>query len=177
MINSDGYSARSFVVKPDKIYEFEHQKVCNSCYEDVYVSERDLTTDDYSIYINKDIYTIEKNGKEIEKLVRTVKILMDIEILSIDAYNMVRNLYLDSSKSYPKLSIYFRRNISNEKKILEEIKRSIIFGQSISDGGNKYREQPVFRFISLKGSKTNIYDGGINLKFPKYFRFSFIIYG
>ncbi|MFZ8801255.1 MAG: hypothetical protein ACO2ON_03740, partial [Candidatus Nanopusillus sp.] len=104
-------------------------------------------------------------------------ILRDIEILSIDAYNMVRNLYLDSSKSYPKLSIYFRRNISNEKKILKEIKRSIIFGQSILGRESKHGEQPVFRFISLKGSKTNIYHGEIKLNFPDYYRFSFIIYG
>ncbi len=170
---SDGYSGEGYVVKPDKTYEYP--EVCNSCREDVYVSRYDPTdnTDNsYNIYINENIGTIKKNSKKIEELIR------DIEICSINAYNIVRNLYLDPSKGYPKLSIHFRRkDISDEKKILEEIKRSIIFGQSISDGGSKYRERPVFRFMALKGSRTNIYNGGINLKFPNYYRFKFVIYG
>jgi len=167
-----GYSAWGFVVDPDKINEFEHQKVCNSCYVDIYVSEYDPITDNYIIYINEeDIYTTKKNSKKIKELIR------NIEILGIDVYNMIRNLYLDPSKSYPKLSIDFRRDISDEEKIRKEIKESTIFGQHISDGGNKNREKPVFRFISLKGGKTNIYNGGIKLYFPDHFRFSYIIYG
>jgi hypothetical protein len=166
----DGYSAESYAVRPDKIHELEYQNVCNSCYENIHVSEYDPATNNYSIYINESIDIVKKNSKEIEELIR------NIEILSIDACNIGRNLYL-YSKSCSKLLIYFRRIIPNEKKIREEIKRSMIFGQSISDGGSKYKEQPVFRFTSLKGSETNIYDRGIKLDFPDYYRFGFIIFG
>jgi hypothetical protein len=166
-----GYSARSFVADPDKIHKFESQKVCNSCYEDIHISEYDPTTNNYSIYINRNINIVKKNSKEIKELIR------NIEIPGIDVFNMVINRYLDPSKNYSKLLIYFKRDISDEKKILEEIKRSIIFGQFIPGRGSKYEERPVFRFTSLKGSKTNIYNGGIKLDFPDYYRFSFIIYG
>jgi len=165
---SDGHSARSFVVNPNKIYEFEHQRVCNSCYEDIYVSEYDPIANKYNIYINIDI--INENIKEIKELIR------DIEIHSIDAYNIIRNSYLNS-KGYPKLSVYFRKDISDEDQILKEINESFIFGQSIPNRKSKYREQPVFRFMALKGNKTNIYNEGIKLNFPDYYRFSFIIYG
>jgi len=165
---SDGYSARNFAVNPNKIYKFEHQRVCNSCYEDIYVSEYDPIANKYNIYINIDI--INENIKEIKELIR------DIEIHSIDAYNIIRNLYLDS-KGYPKLSLYFRRDISDEDKILEEINESFIFGQSISDRGSRYREQPVFRFMALKEKKKDINGDKIGLSYPNYYRFSFIIYG
>ncbi|MFZ8800811.1 MAG: hypothetical protein ACO2ON_01350 [Candidatus Nanopusillus sp.] len=165
-----GYSARGFVVKPNKIDEFEHQNVCNSCYEDIYVSEYDPTIDSYNVYINKSVEPMKKNSKKIKELIR------NIEILGIDTYDKVRNRYLDS-KNHSKLLIYFKRDKkANNEIIYKEIGRSFIFGQYIPDRGSKYGEQPVFGFISLKGSKTNIYSRKIELNFPKYFRFNFTIY-
>jgi hypothetical protein len=169
-LGDGGYDAKSFGVKPWKIRKFESQTVCRSCLEDIYLSEYDYTTDSYNINFNLSIKRLRKNMREVKNIIR------NIETRAIDIYNIIVNSYLDPSEKYEKISIYFSGNGSNYNKIIEEIKESTIFGQSIP---RRYEsiDQPVFRFMALKGKKKDINDGKIGLSYPNYYRFSYIVYG
>jgi len=158
-LRDNGYSGKSYVVNPKKIPDFGHQKTCNSCLEDIYVSEYDYTNNIYNLYYNDDIEEVRKNFKTIEK------IAMNIEMTAIEVYNMLLSLnILDPSENYSKLSIYFRRD-AGYKQILEEIEKSIIFGKSVS---KKVRseDQPVYVYMAT----------GRDLSYPKGYTFSFWVY-
>jgi len=161
-LRDNGYSGESYVVNPKKIPDFKRKKICNSCLEDIYVSEYDYTNNIYNLYYNDDIEEVRKNFKKIEK------IAMNIEMTAIEVYNMLLSLnILDPSENYSKLSIYFRRYISDYNKILKEIKNSSIFGRSVS---KKVRseDQPVYVYRAIGGK-----DG---LSYPKGYTFSFMVY-
>jgi len=161
-LGDNGYSGESYVVNPKKIPDFEHKKICNSCLKDIYVSEYDYTNNVYNFYYNDDIKEVRKNFKKIEK------IAMNIEMTAIKVYNMLLNLnILDSSENYSKLSIYFRRDISDYNKILKEIKNSSIFGRSVSRKV-RFGEQPVYVYRAIGGK-----DG---LSSPEGYTFSFMVY-
>jgi hypothetical protein len=161
-LGDNGYSGESYVVDPKKIPDFEHQKICNSCLEDIYVSEYEYTKNVYNFYYNDDIEEVGKNFKKIEKIAR------NIEITATEVYNMLLNLnILDPSENYSKLSIYFRRDISDYNKILKEIKNSSIFGRSIPKKV-RFGEQPVYVYRAIGGK-----DG---LSYPEGYTFSFMVY-
>jgi hypothetical protein len=161
-LGDNGYSGESFVVNPKKIPDFERKKICNSCFEYIYVSEYDHTNKVYNFYYNDDIEEVRKNFKKIEK------IAMNIEITATEVYNMLLNLnILDPSENYSKLSIYFRRDISDYNKILKEIKNSSIFGSSIPKKV-RFGEQPVYAYRAIGGK-----DG---LSSPESYTFSFMVY-
>jgi hypothetical protein len=163
-IRDDGYNGRSFVIKPSKIQVFKYLNICNECREDIYVSEYSYINNSYNIYPNTSIRNVRKNIREMKKLIS------NIETQVRDVYNIIVNSYLDPSRIYPKLLIYFRRDISNGWKIFKEIRDSIIFGHTASEK-IKFNEQPVFRFIALEEKKTG------DLFYPKNYRFSFMVYG
>jgi hypothetical protein len=163
-IRDNGYNGRSFVIKPSKIQVFKYLRICNECREDIYVSEYSYINNSYNIYPNTSIRNVRKNIREMKKLIS------NIETQSLDVYNIIVNSYLDPSRIYPKLLIYFRRDISNGWKIIKEIRDSIIFGHTTSEK-IKFNEQPVFRFIALEEKKTG------DLFYPKNYRFSFMVYG
>jgi hypothetical protein len=169
-LDDSGYRTKSFGVKPWRIKEFENQTVCRSCLEDIYLSEYDYTTDSYNINFNPGIRELRKNWREVKNIIR------NIETRAIDIYNIIVNSYLDPSEKYEKISIYFSGNVPDYNKIIEEIKESTIFGQSIP---KKYEsiDQPVFRFMALKGKKKDINGDKIELSYPNYYRFSYIVYG
>ncbi|NAZ26130.1 MAG: hypothetical protein GU343_01140 [Nanoarchaeota archaeon] len=169
-LGDDGYNAEGFNVKPWRIREFENQTVCRSCLEDIYLSEYDYTTDSYNINFNPGIKELRKNIGKVNNIIR------NIETRAIDIYNIIVNSYLDPSEKYKKISIYFKREVPDYNKIIEEIKESTIFGQSIP---RRYEsiDEPVFRFMALKGKKKDINDGKIELSYPNYYRFSYIVYG
>ena len=157
--DDDKYNGESFVVNPKKIPDFEHKKICNSCFEYIYVSEYDHTKKVYNFYYNDDIEEVRKNFKTIEK------IAMNIEMTAIEVYNMLLSLnILDPSENYSKLSIYFRRD-AGYREILEEIEKSIIFGKSVS---KKVRseDQPVYVYRAT----------GRDLSYPKGYTFSFWVH-
>ena len=170
-LGDDGYSVKSFGVKPWEIRRFKSQTVCNSCLGDIYLSEYDYTTDSYNINFNPSIRGLRKNMREAKNIIRR-----DIETPAIDIYNIVVNSYLDQSKKYNKISIYLRRDVPDYNKIIKEIKESTIFGQSIP-GRYESIDQPVFRFMALKGKKKDVNDGKIELSYPENYRFSYIVYG
>ncbi|PVU69694.1 hypothetical protein DDW05_03335 [Candidatus Nanobsidianus stetteri] len=98
-LRDKGYIATSFGVKPSEIKRYESQEICNSCFENIYIS---------SYYYLKDNYYIKFFNSSIEKLMgnmRGVKNIRDIENLAIDIYNKVVDSHLDSSKKYNKISI------------------------------------------------------------------------
>jgi thiamine kinase-like enzyme len=165
----DGYNVESFGVKPWEIKRFESQKICNACFEDIYLSEYDYTTNSYNINFNSNIRELRENKIKIENIIR------NIETLAIDIYNIVINSYLDPSEEYRKISIYFKRNVPNYNKIIEEIKESIIFGHSIPKK-NEFMDQPIFTFMALKEKKKDKNDDTIELSYPDYYTFSFIFY-
>jgi hypothetical protein len=120
------YKAKSFVINPQKIYEVEHQKVCNSCFENIYFSEYDYTTDSYVINFNPGISELQEN------YIKMKNTIIKIENLAIDILNRVVNSYLDPSKEYGEISVYFRRReVPNDYKIIGEIEESTILGQPI----------------------------------------------
>jgi len=158
-LRDNGYSGKSYVVNPKKIPDFGHQKTCNSCLEDIYVSEYDYTNNIYNLYYNDDIEEVRKNFKTIEK------IAMNIEMTAIEVYNMLLSLnILDPSENYSKLSIYFRRD-AGYKQILEEIEKSSIFGKSVSEKV-KSKNQPVYVYMAT----------GRDLSYPKGYTFSFWVH-
>jgi len=163
-IGDDGYKGESFVIKPSEIQVFGDLKICKSCRKDIYFSEYSYINNSYNIYLNTSIRKVRKNIGEIKKLIS------NIETQALDVYNIIVNSYLDPSRIYPKLLIYFRRDIPNGWKILKEIRNNIIFGHTISKK-IEFNEQPVFRFIALEEDKTG------NLFYPKNYRFSFMVYG
>jgi len=166
------YNGWSFAVKPWKIPDFEHgMKICYSCFEDLYVSEYDHINNSYVIYTNNNIREIKRNKDEMKKLIR------NIEKRAIKLYNIILYSYLDPSENYSKLSIYFRRNISDYdyNKIVEEIGNSIILGKPILNNASS-EEEPVYGYMALEGDKGSIYDNGINLSYPKNYKFNFIVY-
>ena len=158
----NGYNSRSFVVKPSKIRIFEIQRSCNSCLEDIYSSKYDYKTNIYSINFNPDIIESWENILELESKI------IDIETLAIGIHNIVVNSHLDSSNGYKMILIYFERDVSDYNKIDEEIKESIIFGQSIPKE-DKSIDKPVFEFKALKDKKND-------LSYPDYYKFGFRIY-
>jgi len=166
----DGYSAKSFGVKPWEIRRFKSQTVCNSCLGDIYLSEYDQATDSYNINFNPSIRELRKNMREVKNIIRK------IETTAIDIYNIVVNSYLNPSEEYKKISIYFSRNVSDYNKIIEEIKESTIFGHSIPRRSESI-DEPVFGFMALKGKKKDVNYGEIRLSYPEYFRFSYTVYG
>jgi len=179
-LGNGGYDAKSFGVKPWKIREFESQTVCRSCLGGMHLSEYDYTTDSYYISFNPGIRELRKNMGKVRNIIRK------IETRAIDIYNIIVDSYLDPSEEHRKISIYFKREVRDYNKINEEIKESTIFGQSIPrrhesiDDIPRRREsidEPVFRFMALKGKKKYINDGKIELSYPNYYRFSYIVYG
>jgi hypothetical protein len=169
----EGYDVESFCVRPSETRRFESQRICNSrfedIYEDIYLSEYDYKTNSYNINFNPNIRELSENIEELKNIIR------NIEILAIDILNIVVNSYLDPSEKYKKISIYFGRNISDYNKIIEEINKKIIFGQAIP---RKYgfMDQPVFEFIALKEKKKDTNDDKIDLSYPDYYTFIFMIY-
>jgi hypothetical protein len=163
-LRDNGYSGKSYVVNPKKIPDFERKKICNSCLEDIYVSEYDYTNNIYNFYYNDDIEEVRKNFKKIEEIAR------NIEKTAIKVYKMLLKLnILDPSENYSKLLIYFRRDISDYNKILEEIKNSSIFGKSVSEKVKskvKSKDQPVYIYRAI----------GRDLSNPKGYTFSFMVY-
>jgi hypothetical protein len=107
---------------------------------------------------------VRKNFKKIEK------IAMNIEMTAIEVYNMLLSLnILDPSENYSKLSIYFRRYISDYNKILKEIKNSSIFGKPVSEEARsevKSKDQPVYVYMAT----------GRDLSYPEGYTFSFWVY-
>ena len=162
-IRDNGYNGRGFVLKPSKEQVFKNSKICNGCLEDIYISKYIYINDSYTIYFNTSIREVRKNGKEIKELIT------DIETQALDVYDIIVNSYLDPSKIYPKLSIYFRRDISDSLKIYKEIRNSTILGHTISEKIG-FNEQPVYRFIALKENKKG------DLFYPKNYVFSFMVY-
>ncbi|AMD29648.1 hypothetical protein Nps_00820 [Candidatus Nanopusillus acidilobi] len=167
-IGYNGYGGKGFVVKPWKIYEFEHQKVCNSCFGDIYVSEYDRINRSYNIYTNDYISKVKENKKEIEN------IISNIETQAMYVYDITVDSYLDLLKNYSKVLIYFRRDIFDYNKIIEEIKNSIMFGQPINKVGPKDRLS--YRFIALEEKEISKYGEESELSYPENYRFSFMIY-
>jgi len=161
-LEDNGYSGESYVIDPKKISEFEHQKICNSCRENIYVSKYDYTKNVYNLHYNDDIEEVRKNFKKIKKIAK------NIEKTAIKVYNMLLDLnILDPSENYSKLLIYFRRDISDYNKILKEIKNSSIFGRSVSKRV-RFGEQPVYVYRAIGGK-----DG---LSSPEGYAFSFMVY-
>jgi hypothetical protein len=161
-LRDNGYSGESYVVDPKKILDFGYIKICNSCRKNIYDSEYDDTSNVYYFHYNNNMKEVRKNFKKIKKIARK------IEKTAIDVYNMLLDLnILDPSENYSKLLIYFRRNISNYKEILEEINKSSIFGKSIPKKV-KSGEQPVYIYRAIGGE-----DG---LSYPKGYTFSFMVY-
>ena len=161
-LGDNGYTASSFGVKPSEIRRFENQKSCNSCFEYIYLSKYDYADYSYDIDFNPDIRELSENMWEVKNMI------WNIETLAIDIYNIVVNSYLDPSKKYKKILIYFGKDVTDYNKIIEEINERIIVGQSIP---NNYEsiDQPVFMFTALKEKKTE-------LSYPDYYRFSFEVY-
>jgi len=162
------YNGWSFAVKPWKIRDFEHGKVCDSCFEDLYVSEYNHINNSYDIYTNNSIREIKRNKDEMKELIR------NIEKWAIKVYNIILYSYLDPSEDYSKLLIYFRRNTS-DYRLFEEIENRIILGQPILNNDSS-EEEPVYRYMALEGDKGSIYDNGINLSYPKNYKFNFTVY-
>ena len=158
----NGYNSGSFGVKRSEMRRFGSQTVSRSRREDIYRSKYNYTTYSYDIDFNSDIRELSENKIEVKSIIR------NIETLAIDIYNIVVNSYLDPSKKYKKISIYFRRDIPNYNKIIKEIKESNISKQSII---KKYEfiNLPVFMFTTLKEKKTEP-------SYPNYYRFSFMVY-
>jgi len=172
-LRDNGYESISFSVRPSEIERFESQKICNSCFGNIYDSKYDY----YDYYIT-DIYNINFNShirESMENIEKVEDIIRNIEALAINTYNMVVNSYLDSSNNYKKISIYFKRDILDYNRIIEEIKESTIFGRSISEN-YKFRDQPVFRFTALKEKKRGTNNDEIELSYPDYYTFSFMVY-
>jgi hypothetical protein len=171
-LRDNGYNSRSFCVRPSEIERYESQKICMLCFENIYNSKydyNDYITDIYNINFNPYIRESMENIEKVEDIIR------NIEALAINTYNMVVNSYLDPSNDYKKISIYFKRDVLDYNGIIGEIKESIIFGRSISEN-YKFRDQPVFTFTALKEKKRGINNDEIELSYPDYYTFSFIIY-
>ncbi|MFP3257488.1 MAG: hypothetical protein RXO36_06800 [Candidatus Nanopusillus acidilobi] len=164
-IGYNGDVRKGFVVKPWKIYEFEHQKVCNSCFEDIYVSEYDRINRSYNIYTNDYISEVKKNKKEIKN------IISNIETQAMDVYDITVDSYLDLLKNYSKVLIYFRRDILDYNKIIKEIEDSTIFGQPIFN-----KDRLSYRFIALEEKEISKYGEESELSYPENYKFSFMIY-
>jgi len=197
-LRPDGYNVESFVIDPPEIRRFESQNICNECLKYIYFSSYNSKTNSYNILFNYDVKELRKNTREVKNIIGK------IETLAIDTYNIVVNSYLDSSNEYNKISIYFRRDIKDYDKIVEEIKESIIFGHSIPNNhefiaqhynkiikenkestifrqsiSKKYKstDRPVYMFTALKEKKKDTNDGNeIELSYPDGYRFSFIVY-
>lgn len=168
-LRDKGYIATSFGVKPSEIERYESQEICNSCFENIYIS---------SYYYLKDNYYIKFFNSSIEKLMgnmRGVKNIREIENLAIDIYNIVVDSHLDSSKKYNKISIYFERKVPDDEIIFEEIERSIIVRQVINDMV-KFPNPPVFMFTALKEDKEDTDGDKIKLSYPNYYRFILVVY-
>jgi hypothetical protein len=198
-LRNTSYKAKSFVINPQKIYEVEHQNVCNSCFENIYFSEYDYTTDSYVIDFNPGISELQEN------YIKMKNTIIKIENLAIDILNRVVNSYLDPSKEYGKISVYFRRReVPNDYKIIGEIEESTILGQPIPakpefyESINQYYEKiekskknafeqsisnkpefiyiPVFEYMALKEKKKDTNEDEIELSYPDYYLFSLMIY-
>ena len=169
-LGDNGYNASSFGVKPSEIRRFESQRICNSCFEDIYpyldyiyLSKYDHANNySYDIDFNPDIRELWENKMDAENMIK------NIETMAMDILNIAVKLHLDPSKKYKKILIYFERDVTDYNKIIEEINKKIIFGQFIP---NNYEsiDQPVFMFTALKEKKTE-------LSYPNYYKFSFRIY-
>jgi hypothetical protein len=196
------YNARGFFVKPSETEIFESLSSNNLYFKCIYSSEYDYIKGSYKIKFNSDI---KKLGENIEKLKDTIR---NIENQAIDICNTVVNSYLDPLNECKRILIHFNRYISDYNKIIEEIKESSIFGQSISnnyeftDPHNKIIEKiekstirgkliNIFRRHILKNDKRrdqlfymfraskyikDINGNIIDLSYPNYYRFSFMIY-
>jgi hypothetical protein len=168
-LKDKGYIATSSGVKPSEIERYESQVICTSCFEKIYIS---------SYYYPEDNYHIKFFNSSIEKLMgnmRRVKNIRDIENLAIDIYNIVVDSYLDTSKKYNKISIYFERKVPDDEIIFEEIERSIIDRQFIDDMF-KFPNPPVFMFTTLKEEKEDTNGNKIKPSYPNYYKFIFAVY-
>ncbi|EOD42820.1 Uncharacterized protein Nst1_159 [Candidatus Nanobsidianus stetteri] len=135
----------------------------------IYHREYDYNTNTYSTIFGNYIRELNKN---IEKV---ADITINIETRAIDIYKRVVNSYLDPSRKYAKILIYFKRKIDDYNKIIEEIDESIIFGQSIS---NKYGfvYQPAFKFMTLREKEKDKNENITELSKPDYYEFSYTVY-
>jgi hypothetical protein len=168
-LRDNGYDSSSFSIEQSEIERFESQKSCNSCRKYIYFSKYEYTTDIYSINFNLGIKELWENMLEVESKI------IDIETLAIGIRNIVVNSHLDPSKEYRKILIYFERNILDYNRIIEEIKESIIFGQSIPEN-YKSTDKLVFTFTALKEKKKGTNDDETDLSYPDYYKFGFRIY-
>ena len=161
-LRKNGYSGESYVFDMKEIQYLRNIKIYKSYSKKIYVSKYNNKNKVYYFLYNDKIEEVRKNFEEI------AEIAMNIEMTAIEVYNMLLSLnILDPSENYSKLSIYFRRYISDYNKILKEIKNSSIFGRSVS---KKVRseDQPVYVYRAIGGK-----DG---LSYPKGYTFSFMVY-
>ena len=172
-LRKNGYSGESYVFDTKEIQYLRNIKIYKSYGKNIYVSKYNNKNKVYYFLYNDKIEEVRKNFKKIKKIAR------NIEMTAIDVYNMLLKLnILDPSKKYSKLSIYFSRDISDYNKILEEIKKSIIFGRPVSGevkskvksknqpSKDKPKDQPVYVYMAA----------GRDLSYPKGYTFSFWVY-
>jgi len=170
-LRDNGYDSSGFSMNQSEIGKFRSQRICNSYRKNIYFSKYDYTTDIYNINFNYNL-GIKELWENILELENTI---LSIETLAIDIRNIVVNSYLDPSKEYKKILIYFERDVTDYNKIYEEIKESIIFGQSINKN-YEFIDKSVFRFTALKEKKKDTNDDEIDLSYPDYYKFNFRIY-
>jgi len=172
-LRKNGYSGESYVFDTKEIQYLGNIKIYKSYGKNIYVSKYNNKNKFYYFLYNDKIEEVRKNFEEI------AEIAMNIEMTAIEVYKMLLKLnILNSSKKYSKLSIYFSRDTSNYKEILEEIKKSIIFGRPVlgevkskvksknQPSKDKSKDQPVFVYMAA----------GRDLSYPEGYTFSFWVY-
>ena len=172
-LRKNGYSGESYVFDTKEIQYLRNIKIYKSCSKKIYVSKYNNKNKVYYFLYNDKIEEVRKNFEEI------AEIAMNIEMTAIEVYNMLLNLnILNPSKKYSKLSIYFSRDTSNYKEILEEIKNSSVFGRPVSGevkskvksknqpSKDQPKDQPVFVYMAT----------GRDLSYPKGYTFSFWVH-
>jgi hypothetical protein len=183
-IKDNGYNAESFSVKLPKIIRRKFDS------KFIYQSEYDDKTNSYIIVFNSHLRNL-----NIEKL---KDMIMNMETLAIDTYNIIVNSYLDFSTNYRGISMSFERYTSKYDKIIKETEESRIFGYSITDNHEFYEFMnqhydeiikkikksknksisiylPAFRIETFKEKKKDINDDELDLSEPKYYRFNFTV--
>jgi uncharacterized protein YkuJ len=176
-LRKNGYSGECYVFDTKEIQYLRNIKIYKSCSKKIYVSKYNNKNKVYYFLYNDKIEEVRKNFKKIKKIAR------NIEMTAIEVYDMLLNLnILNPSKKYSKLSIYFSRDTSNYKEILEEIKNSSIFGRPVSGevkskvksknqpskdkSKDKPKDQPVYVYMAI----------GRDLSYPEGYTFSFWVY-
>ncbi|MCG2868335.1 MAG: hypothetical protein L7G90_03055 [Candidatus Nanopusillus sp.] len=153
------------------------QSICKLCFQDIYSSR--YNSDDNSYRTTFNIH-IRGEREEIEGLQDLIR---KIEIGLIEAYRKSLYSYPNSLKNYPnpRLLMYFESETQDLYIIYREIEEGrIYFVQPpiLREIGSK--DKPIFSLIATYGKKENIpgdkVDDLTHLKFPKNFRFSFMVY-